>query len=329
MYEANIKKQHWDIFEERVLQIKPLLDRARNIIWSNNKTSMKNIYISGGCAAWLTGRTDTFDDITIYLLNRSLAARTYGKMFKEYMKCKDNLIIHKSVYSTPLTIGPINSRMKHVMMEFTYKGTPSLKFRHTHLDIHDVEKWLSDFSALSVFINLYDLNEIRTAECRCCYESNCIVTQDGCVRHSRVVYPLMFDSTNSNTLPVDNKLKNQDIIMYIDDLEKNLKEVHERCLKSFFVYPTRLFIDPDLYPNRIMSFCEYSCSKCIDRDKLTKKYVDIWRHKTYAPGGYGSKIAAQRFKGIDTDFCKQYCTCKSLTPVAKRQRCNPPNSLLQ
>lgn len=151
-----------------------------------------------------------------------------------------------------------DNESKYSMKEFTYQGTLSLILGFMHLDIYSIEKWLLNFKAVSVFINLNDYNDIRTTECWYSNESNYTVTQNGCLGHGHVVYPLFFDHTDYNTLPADDKLKIEEYqILLLENMYEKVSSP-KPCFhsKNFFIYLTRLLTDPDFYKNCIIHFCK-------------------------------------------------------------------------
>uniref|UniRef100_A0A2S2NHL2 Uncharacterized protein n=1 Tax=Schizaphis graminum TaxID=13262 RepID=A0A2S2NHL2_SCHGA len=307
---CQIHTRHRAEYERRLGRIQPALDHVKSLL--RNGCKSKNLinsqfYVSGDCAAWLVGRTERFNIIDIF-------AVAYLPSDFEF---------------------PTNA----VHMEnnfYTADLVPVITFRTDGTDDRppiNVIFSSFEFSVVSVFINLFDTGIIFTYDCLCDYWK-CTVTNDGCLQHGEVLYPILFDSSSldDNTLRTFRRLQPMyqtfrkrvyDVSPRIEDhfLYKNSKEFFRINRYSMRLFPIK-YIRKYTVKDVAMSFCDYIyCTFCKRRDSLAIKYVRLWRHKTYAPpNGYGYKAAKTRFLSLqynnyngknDKDISKlKSCKCE-------------------
>lgn len=309
---CQIHSRHQSEFERRLERIQPALDRVKSILRSGCKArSLINsqFYISGECAAWLVGRIEKFNVIDIFAVAYLPTDFQFPYKKATFLE-SDN---YTADYTTVINFGTDGS-----------DNEPPVQV---------IFSWF-DFSVASVFINLFDTSSIFTYDCLCDYWK-CTVTNNGCFEHGEVKYPSMFNRTtvDKNTLRTFRRLqpKYQKFGKRVYDISPRNQDDYVRKMaiepSRINKYSMRLFplTDPNQYKSQdlAMSFCDYIyCTFCKRREKLTIKYVKIWRHKTYAPpNGYGYKAAQARFqsqyiKNNDNSKIFKRCQCTNIQPTS-------------
>ncbi|XP_060843714.1 uncharacterized protein LOC132923771 [Rhopalosiphum padi] len=283
---CQIHTRHRAEYERRLERIQPALDRVKSLLRSSCKSKSlinSQFYVSGECAAWLVGRTERFNVIDIFAV---------AYLPADFEFPHNNAVYMESNYYTADYTTVIN---------FLTDGTDYQP------PIQVIFSWF-DFSVVSVFINLFDTGIIFTYECLCDYWK-CIVTNNGCLQHGEVHYPLLFNSSSldDDTLrtfrrlqPIYQKFRkrvydvsprNHDDYLLKTSIEIN--RVNKYSMRLFPIKSMNKYKPQDV----AMSFCDYIyCTFCKRRELLAIKYVHLWRHKTYAPPhGYGYKAAQTRF----------------------------------
>lgn len=305
---CQINPHHRAEYERRLELIQPALDTAKTLLRSGCKSislEHSQFYVTGLCADWLVGRAERFNLIEIFAVAYSVRDFDFSE--------------HQVFY----TITDCYTGKLTVVLIFETNGTDHKP------PIQIVFSWI-DFSVLSVFVNLFDTDLIFTFDCLCDYWK-CTVTNNGCLIHGEVKYPVVHDLSliDDNTLRTFKRLqpkfrRHKEHVYYPSPHLEDLY-IEEMAIKCINKYSMRLFpattIDQYKPRDLALSFCNYIyCMFCKRREMLAIKYTQIWRHKTYAPPhGYGYKMAQTRFlsqhdnaygnTNNNDSYAFNYCTC--------------------
>ncbi|XP_026814821.1 uncharacterized protein LOC113554922 [Rhopalosiphum maidis] len=299
-----IHTRHQAEFERRLKLIQPALDRVKLLLRHGQRQKRlvnSQIYVSGECAAWLVGRVGRFNVIDIFAMGYTPEDFTF----------------------------PSNETNEEITEFYTANFTQAIDFYTDGTDSKPPIKVIFsnfDFTVVSVFINLFDTGLIFTNDCLCNYW-RCTVTNDGCLIHGDVDYPQLFDVSH------DKKT-----LMAFPKLRPKIRNFFHGNTRSREEYNGKMSVEPSrrnkysmrLFPNTLtttkprdlaMSFCDYKmyCQYCKRRHNLAVKYVNLWRHKTYAmPHGYGYKAALARFKtqktmdSYNNFYIVNHCICTNI-----------------
>lgn len=310
---CQIHSRHRQEFKRRLERVQPALDRVKLMLRSACSSTLLNsqFYVSGECAAWLVGRVERFNVIDIFAL---------GYKPSEF----------KFPYKATYTESNLYTINKTTVINFSTDGTDNKP------PVQVIFSWF-DFSVVSVFINLFETSLIFTYDCLCDYWM-CTVTNNGCLQHGEVKYPILFNQStlDKDTLRTFRRLQTKykkfrkrayDVLPrnyndYVGKMAIEPSRINKFSMRLFPTIATNQYKSRDL----AMSFCDYIyCLFCKRREQLAIKYVALWKHKTYAPpNGYGYKIAQARFltyhpkfsdKHKDDAYIINYCTCTNIPPA--------------
>lgn len=182
-YRAEFERR-LDTLRESLSFVRDLVDRPYKDQEFRVNHVRPNVFIAGGCAAWLVGRFDEFDDIDVFLMNLNAT-----RNMERYPQSR---VYHTSKSALRCVVTINRSKEQRVLHKiqlcfFTDNGSKST--------IREQSIWkLFDFDVVSTFINLFDTNVIYTTDCDTLYDSRCLVTNNGCVMHGKIVYPLLMNA---------------------------------------------------------------------------------------------------------------------------------------
>ncbi|XP_025196190.1 uncharacterized protein LOC112595262 [Melanaphis sacchari] len=289
---GRIQNRHQSEFKRRLKLVQPALNRIMSLLYrsclSPEKLVSSQIYISGKCAAWLVGRADEFNVFDIFVMGYNPEDFSFSGFSEssDRFTAKYTRIIEIQTdgtdFSPPITL---------IFSDF-------------------------DFSAVSVFVNLFNHELIYTYDCPCDY-GRCTVTNNGCLEHGEVNYPQLFDlSPDEDRLEAfpELKLRNQQRLC-------NNPHNRDKYVSLMAFEPSRENeYSKRLFPKNLttskprdltVSFCEYKkvCGLCSRSNYLAAKYFGSWKLKTFPmPHGYGNKTVLDR---NNADMVS-YCTCKNI-----------------
>lgn len=217
---AMIRESDKAEFTRRLNIIKPSLDRVRDLLkfmavpgLSENRVEFeKRVYLAGGCAAWLLGRTSEFGDIDVFITETDVDyfSSTIESPTEGVHKSKERYDIFNVLTA--------NTRRLHANKEYEYAFDRDSKYGYrspikvfdvkpdsfsrfkvqlifTTTNVYDMLRNF-DINAIATAMNLYDYSDILMSECECFYKS--YVRQYHYADQFVTVYPLVFDSTEQD-----------------------------------------------------------------------------------------------------------------------------------
>lgn len=323
---VTIRTEHRSTFEKRLAHLRPSLDAVRDVVkrafeydtGSLHDPSIdytQTMYVAGSCAAWLLGRTSDFEHMTVFVTNTPqfpMRCEALGLYFIRQDSDGGSEVISRN---EDLESFNDNFFIKYALKRrYCVENGPKINFTWS---FNSIEQSLQSFDlrlSASAF-RLYDPEYILASECECDYTSDMIRVEspDGT---SIFQYPLVFDTDNRyfrrrmDDCGKLNKMLKRRTLPYIDDCaqRRNGRLRHVRVAKNSLM--TSKFKRIVKYVVRVASanvdrretassstaesasslafYTTADCASCANARYLSRKFADLWKHKTYKPPrGYG------------------------------------------
>lgn len=299
-------------FERRLSVVEESLSFLRQLIekayadeadeW--DRSLLSTVFITGDCAAWLVGRFDDFDG-TIDLLFVNGSFDTF-RSFMRYCRATENgpfINMHGNSILMTLDKKHAGSISHDTRLCFVCGDDQSLfsKINVTEriCGFRSSVVWeLFDSDTVSTFINLFDTNIIYTTDYEVTYDRQCLVTNNGCVKHGKIVYPALLKKRQY-------KETQYMLQKFHDPTFVNVKRLnnYDKLARS------RRRLDGAI--DRPLSFLRMNNCLIRRRETLLRKVFRQWQHCTLAPPhGYGYRKCLKRFKDQKyPDTTADLCTC--------------------
>ena len=316
---ARVHESYRAEFERRLSTIAESLSYARKRIremydsW-NVDISQTDVYITGGCAAWLIGRFDDFNDIDLFFINNLIDLYNLDESRYRRMYWKKNRLNDDDDDNAFTRVLDINEKDENGFRKIQFCYVENFKnVENIRRGFRNRSMWeMFDMEAVSTYIDLFDTTVIYTTDYDSAYDRRCLVTNNGCVRHGTIVYPLLM-RTDHETFTVNTK--DEPYVRTSPSFNDRRKPTDVERLEK---YVNRVkYRQANDALDRPLSFLRLDNCLIRRHETLIRKVFRHWQHRTLAPPhGYGYRKCMKRFeenkflnfiKNDDRDFC----TCKN------------------
>lgn len=297
---AMIRESDGAEFTRRLNVIEPSLDRVRDLlkfVMVAPGLSESRVYLAGGCAAWLLGRTSEFGDIDVFITKtnvdcfNSTTSAVAGTIESQTHESAERYDIFNVLTAADTRQSCANKNGYEYAIDRDSKYGYRSAFRVFDVNPNSFSRFKVqlvfttanvcdmlrnfDINAIATAMNLYDYSDILMSECECFYES--YVRRDHHADQSvTVVYPLVFDSTDRDWIQAAVELReNERAAMRFSNPPNAVQHIggnrhlRSECSRKTAVrlgkYAKRL-AKPNLSKTSStgrLSFCVTGCKMCV------------------------------------------------------------------